>query len=42
MLAAGATREQILQDFPYLEAEDIVDTLEFAAAQANHAILQSA
>jgi uncharacterized protein (DUF433 family) len=42
MLASGATREEILVDFPYLEAEDIVAALEFAAAQADHAILRTA
>jgi uncharacterized protein (DUF433 family) len=42
MLASGATREEILTDFPYLEPEDIAAALEFAAAQADHAILRSA
>jgi uncharacterized protein (DUF433 family) len=31
LLAAGATREEILADYPYLEAEDITATLAFAA-----------
>jgi len=30
----------ILADFPYLEAEDIVAALEFAAAQADRAVLR--
>ena len=42
MMASGATREEILTDFPYLEAEDIVAAPEFAAAQADHAILRTA
>ena len=42
LLAAGATREEILQDYPYLEAEDIVATLQFAARQADHPVLRSA
>lgn len=42
VLASGATREEILADFPYLEPEDIAAALEFAAAQADHAILRSA
>lgn len=35
MLAGGMTSQEILDDFPYLEAEDIHACLEFAAAQAN-------
>lgn len=31
LLAAGATRDQILADHPLLEAEDITAVLEFAA-----------
>jgi uncharacterized protein (DUF433 family) len=42
MLASGATREEILADFPYLEPDDIAAALEFAAAQTDHAILRSA
>jgi hypothetical protein len=30
LLAAGATHEEILADYPYLEAEDITAVLEFA------------
>lgn len=42
LLAAGASREEILADYPYLEDEDITATLEFAARQADHPILRSA
>lgn len=42
MLASGMTKEEILQDFPYLEAEDISAALEYAAKQADHPILQVA
>jgi len=42
LLASGASREVILADFPYLEAEDVVAALEFAAAQADHAVLRIA
>ena len=42
MLAAGATREQILEDYPYLEPEDITAALEFAARQSDHPVLQGA
>jgi len=31
LLTAGATREEILADYPYLEAEDIRAALEFPA-----------
>lgn len=41
-LAAGATRDEILADYPYLEAEDIAAVLEFAARQADHPVLRSA
>lgn len=34
MLAGGASPEEILGDFPYLEADDIRAVLAFAAAQA--------
>ena len=42
LFAAGATREEILEDYPYLEPEDIVAALEFAARQSDHPILRSA
>ena len=35
MLAAGMSVEQILADFPYLEADDIRASLAYAAAQAS-------
>lgn len=31
MLAGGATREEILEDFPFLESADILACLEYAA-----------
>jgi uncharacterized protein (DUF433 family) len=33
MLAAGVSREEMLTDYPYLEAEDITAALQFAALQ---------
>ncbi len=42
LLAAGATREEMLADYPYLEAEDITAVLEFAARQNDHPVLRSA
>jgi uncharacterized protein (DUF433 family) len=42
MLASGASREQILADYPYLEADDIVAVLQFAATQSDHPVLRGA
>lgn len=39
LLASGADHDEILGDYPYLSAEDIRTCLEYAAAQADHAIL---
>ena len=41
LLAAGATREEILTNYPYLEPEDIAAVLEFAARQSVQPILRS-
>ena len=41
MLAGGATEQEILQDYPYLESADIRACLEYAAAQVNHAVVAS-
>jgi uncharacterized protein (DUF433 family) len=40
LLAAGASREEILEDYPYLEAEDITAALEYAAVQSDHPVLR--
>ena len=42
LLAAGASREEILEDYPYLEPDDITAVLEFAARQNDHPVLRSA
>jgi uncharacterized protein (DUF433 family) len=34
-LAAGRTVEQLLEDYPYLEREDVLAALHFAAAMVN-------
>ena len=39
MLAGGATEAEILQDYPYLEADDIRACLEYASAQVDHAVV---
>ena len=41
LLAAGVSSGTILQDYPYLEKEDIQAALEFAAAQSDHVILRA-
>jgi uncharacterized protein (DUF433 family) len=40
MLAGNASEAQILEDFPDLQPEDIRACLQYAAAQADHAVLQ--
>jgi uncharacterized protein (DUF433 family) len=42
LLAAGATPDEVLEDYPYLERDDIAAVLEFAARQNDHPILRSA
>jgi uncharacterized protein (DUF433 family) len=42
MLADNMTESQILDEFEFLQAEDIKACLEFAASQANHVILKAA
>jgi uncharacterized protein (DUF433 family) len=42
LLAAGASHEEVLADYPYLEAEDIAAALEFAARNSDHPVLRSA
>ena len=39
LLAAGASQAEILEDYPYVSADDIKACLEYAAAQADHAVL---
>jgi uncharacterized protein (DUF433 family) len=42
LLVAGASREEILEDYPLLEAEDITAALEYAARQGDHPVLRIA
>lgn len=42
LLAAGVSREEILNDFPYLEPDDITAVLEYAARQSDHPVLRVA
>lgn len=41
MLAAGVSESEILQDYPYLEPEDIRAALAYAAEQADHPVLRT-
>ncbi len=42
LLSSGASYEEILEDYPYLEREDILAAVEYAARQADHPVLLSA
>ncbi len=42
LLAAGASREEILADYPSLEADDVSAALSYAAMQADHIVLKTA
>ena len=42
MLAEGVSHEEILSDFPYLEPDDILAALAYAARHSDHAVLQAA
>ena len=42
LLAAGADRQEILADYPYLEDEDITAVLLYAAHSNDHPILRAA
>lgn len=41
MLAAGATHDEVIDSYPYLEPQDIVAALEYAARQTDHPILHT-
>ena len=42
LLSSGASIEEILEDYPSLEREDILASTEYAALQTDHRILLSA
>jgi uncharacterized protein (DUF433 family) len=42
LLAAGASQEEILADFPDLEPEDIRACVAYAAAQVDHPVVRLA
>jgi uncharacterized protein (DUF433 family) len=41
LLANGATFDEILADYSFLEREDIYAAIEYAAHQADHTVLQA-
>ncbi len=41
LLAAGATYQEILQDYPFLEHDDILASIQYAAHQTDHAVVLS-
>ncbi len=41
LLSAGASFEEILDDYSFLEREDILAAIEFAAHQTDHSVLQA-
>ena len=41
LLAAGASVQEILSDYPTLEREDIIAAIEYAAHQTDHVVLQA-
>jgi len=42
LLAAGASHQEILDDYPDLEDDDIFAALNYAAEQSDHLILRAA
>lgn len=42
LIAAGADKEEMLKDYPFLEDEDIVAALTYAARQTDHAVIAGA
>jgi uncharacterized protein (DUF433 family) len=42
LLSAGASFEEILADYPFLEREDILAAIEYAALQTEHIVMHSA
>ena len=41
LLSAGAPYEEILEDYPDLEREDILAAMDYAAHQTDHLVLQT-
>jgi len=41
LLSAGASFEEILRDYPFLEREDILAAIDYAAHQTDHVVLRT-
>ena len=41
LLGAGASFVEVLTDYPFLEREDILAALDYAAHQTDHVVLQA-
>lgn len=41
LLGAGASQDEILADYPFLEADDILAALQWAAKQSSHVIVKT-
>jgi uncharacterized protein (DUF433 family) len=42
LIASGAGNDEILKDYPFLEVEDIVAALTYAARQTDHSVIAGA
>jgi uncharacterized protein (DUF433 family) len=42
LLGAGTSYEEILEDYPFLEREDILAAIEYVARQTDHLVVQTA
>jgi len=42
LLGAGASFEEILEDYPFLERDDILAALQYAARQTDHLVIGAA
>lgn len=42
LIASGATNAEILEDYPFLEPDDIVAALRYASQQADHTVIAGA
>ena len=41
LLGSGASFEEILADYPFLEREDILASIDYAAYQTDHVVLRT-